>query len=1130
MDRKQLTSDLQALVNQGIISQEQAINMMKESGVNNNNNNNTNNNNAGRKNLNTSNYSSSKSSVSSSLLDDKIASLLNNNTTSSRGEQMPRTNKNTSPILITNTTTTTTTTTSSTSGINNTTTKKSNSQNNTNLNTLVVPNSKRKAPITLIAPSNDTSVTNNISSSQNSQVKRPTSATTFSDSLSIQTNTRSITMAQEEEFQAIDNVVGNKKLRSVTTTNIKHKQNVVQNTQTQRPRSTGHEDSEKKHLYPTHSQSKSEIPYDKSNAVGYDEIFSSLQYQQKQQKSTDDRKSPGTIDRNAGSSGRNSKSPNIMQNGSSSKPRTKSTTPSRNSALSKLLLKKEKDINTVKAVFLVNGVDKSWMSRRLQRAFDQWIMYANMLRNREMADRITISRKQEEELHGASLRKITQEFVRVSEKISNFDRTEKKLREQNRSLNTKVLTLEEQMTKMKEANQTLKDKLGNTEKNLEQVIASRRQKGYNGNNNNNREKDDVLVNSVIDVMEDSLRVLDVDKNKNSRGNNTSGNDMMQTADVKNRNNKRPRLRSPTNFNVQQQQQYSNRPSSNSRKEEEEGQEEKGEIIEKSNNNNEQVGITMEELENIQLKMQNHCRKNNIVIDLVFTDNEKQFGKDIVAFVETLETIGLSLNILEGFELVGLLKILDSNNNETINVHQFVQFLSMVPDEGNNDVMRRSDNNNATHNSSTRPDNRTPRHKQHYILDRNIYNTRKSSVINDYFHNNRRSFINLYKNFANTNSSNPWIDYERWMNFSKNCGLVTGHLSRRQIEALFKQSSSTTARGRINFQMFLQLLVNCASTMSGPYQYVEERMAFLFKRFGECGHSIPNGNMILTRVLQTKAVETSPWNTPMMSGNAGKSNKIESMEDNLGSPAMEYDSIPPQRQQQEGKQQQYRFDASSSNAGGFNFNVATPSSTAYSVSGSSNRSYGTPVFGQTPIEELGVRDISTLKAKLNTVAKLSSASTFRKFLMVQPSPSLSYTRFTRLIRESLRKSGYAFSGNEAAYLLRAVDPQGDGIIFGNNLKKFLGIAMSPRQPQWGSPSAQLTNINKSFSNRDTYVERQRRSQQPQRHPQQQQEQQQSRRPRRLDHNNSRQVMSNAKKLNDLRNMLEQSLGDTNTRNR
>ena len=426
--------------------------------------------------------------------------------------------------------------------------------------------------------------------------------TTFSDSLSIQTNTRSITMAQEEEFQAIDNVVGNKKLRSATTTNIKHKQNVVQNTQTQRPRSTGHEDSEKKHLYPTHNQSN--LKYHMINLMQLD----MMKY---------------LVHCNIN---KNSKIVQMIVNlqGQLIAMLVAAVViPSRQTSCKMAVVQnlvlnrqphlrilhclnyylKEKDINTVKAVFLVNGVDKSWMSRRLQRAFDQWIMYANMLRNREMADRITISRKQEEELHGASLRKkITQEFVRVSEKISNFDRTEKKLREQNRSLNTKVLTLEEQMTKMKEANQTLKDKLGNTEKNLEQVIASRRQKGYNGNNNNNREKDDVLVNSVIDVMEDSLRVLDVDKNKNSRGNNTSGNDMMQTADVKNRNNKRPRLRSPINFNVQQQQQYSNRPSSNSRKEEEEeGQEEKGEIIEKSNSNNEQVGITMEELEKYTIK-------------------------------------------------------------------------------------------------------------------------------------------------------------------------------------------------------------------------------------------------------------------------------------------------------------------------------------------------------------------------------------------------------------------------------------------------------------------------------------------------------------------------------------------------
>ena len=129
-----------------------------------------------------------------------------------------------------------------------------------------------------------------------------------------------------------------------------------------------------------------------------------------------------------------------------------------------LRLKNEKNIKFVRAVLLCVSVEKSWMSRKIQRSFDQWIMYANQMRSRELADRITISRKQEEELHGASLRKITQEFVRVSKKISNFDRTEKKLREENRTLNTKVSTLEEQMNKMEEDNKSLRDKLGTTSK------------------------------------------------------------------------------------------------------------------------------------------------------------------------------------------------------------------------------------------------------------------------------------------------------------------------------------------------------------------------------------------------------------------------------------------------------------------------------------------------------------------------------------------------------------------------------------------------------------------------------------------------------------------------------------------
>ena len=81
-----------------------------------------------------------------------------------------------------------------------------------------------------------------------------------------------------------------------------------------------------------------------------------------------------------------------------------------------LRLKNEKKTLSLYALLLCVSVEKSWMSRKIQRSFDQWIMYANQMRSHELADRITISRKQEEELHGASLRKITQEFVRVGQK------------------------------------------------------------------------------------------------------------------------------------------------------------------------------------------------------------------------------------------------------------------------------------------------------------------------------------------------------------------------------------------------------------------------------------------------------------------------------------------------------------------------------------------------------------------------------------------------------------------------------------------------------------------------------------------------------------------------------------------
>ncbi len=1077
MEPVQLTNDLQKLVDQNIISKEQAKNMMKDNQNANNNTYSTDRNNANNANVNTAinesrtieSGSNNKNAIdatrhlsSSMTLDDKINSLLSSGS---------------GPTATADDTTAAATTTMAPK-------------------TSMAMDSKI-APITVIKRAGEFSSANTnmetrvvknktLNISSKTHLKRPSSATSLSDSLTIQTNTRSMDLTKEKELQMLIN--GGKKednrLRTESTEKLKYLQTQATKLQRQRPSSTGHEDSEKKHSYPNHRQTRSELPgFSSSNttndsSIAYDEIFSSLQ-KQKQKKNTDGNlpfnnfKSKTIDSRNSNSSsGRNSKSPNIMQHGSnkSSKPthERQSSSLSRNAAASKLLLKKERDIKTVKGVFLCTGVEKSWISRRLQRAFDQWIMYANHLRNRELSDRITVSRKQEEELHGASLRKITQEFVRVSEKISNYDRMEKQLRHQNRSLNTTVSTLREKMAKMEEDNKLLKDKLGNTEKDLEQVIASQRETVYTAVNSNGnirgRHNDDVLVNSVIDVMEDSLRVLDIEKNKSNRnkvGNNT---DTMQSFSVKNRNNKRPRIRSPINSNIsshEQSQQWNNNLSPNSRKEQEEGEEKK--VTEKSNSahgGSDEMGITMEELETIQIKMQNHCRKNNILISRVFTENEKQFGKDIGAFVETLDAIGLSLNLLEGFELVGMLKILDSKNDGIVNVNQFVQFLTMEPDGGSNNAAvghngdngsyRNNDYDNGIDSSSvaqnggerTNPggSSKTPRQKQQrLLLDRSIYNTRKSQIINDYFYRNRRAFFNLYKNFANTNSSTPWIDFDRWMDFSKSCGLVTGNLSRRQIEMLFKQSSEVTMRGRINFQMFLQLLVGCATTMTGPYQYVEERLAFLFKRFGECGHNIPNGNMLLTRVLQTKAAETSPWNTPMLSGHAGRNNPIESMEDKLGSPAMEYD-MPFQQQQQ---QRPSPFNSPDQH-GALNVNVMKSTSfVAYDTAGSSSRSNNSPLFDKAPIEELGVRDISNLKAKLNAVAKVSSSSTFRKFLMVHPSPSLSYTRFTRLIRESLRKNGYSFSGNEAAYLLRAVDPQGDGIIFGKRLKQFLGIAVSPR---------------------------------------------------------------------------------------
>ena len=284
---------------------------------------------------------------------------------------------------------------------------------------------------------------------------------------------------------------------------------------------------------------------------------------------------------------------------------------------------------------------------------------------------------------------------------------------------------------------------------------------------------------------------------------------------------------------------------------------------------EDVGLTMEQLEHIQIKMQIYCRQQNINMKYVFTDEEEQAGKDIAAFIEALDTIGLGLGVLEGFEMVGLLKLLDTKNDGVINVAQFISFLMMESEN----VVEEDNFSYGTKKANLPATKTTQRKKLHdNLLDNNVYNTKKAQIVNNYFQQHRRAFYNLYKSFANTNSAQPWIDYSRWINFSRNCGLITGHLSRRQIESLFKDTSATAASGRINFQVFLELLVMCSETMTGPYPYVEERLAFLFNRFGERGHAVPGANVLLSRVLQTKAIVAVILEHPIHEGRNAKTTR------------------------------------------------------------------------------------------------------------------------------------------------------------------------------------------------------------------------------------------------------------------
>ena len=55
-------------------------------------------------------------------------------------------------------------------------------------------------------------------------------------------------------------------------------------------------------------------------------------------------------------------------------------------------------------------------------------------------------------------------------------------------------------------------------------------------------------------------------------------------------------------------------------------------------------------------MQSYCIQQNINLEYVFTDEEEQTGKDIAAFIETLNN-WIRVGCFRGFEMVGLLKLL-----------------------------------------------------------------------------------------------------------------------------------------------------------------------------------------------------------------------------------------------------------------------------------------------------------------------------------------------------------------------------------------------------------------------------------------------------------------------------------------
>jgi hypothetical protein len=705
----------------------------------------------------------------------------------------------------------------------------------------------------------------------------------------------------------------------------------------------------------------------------------------------------------------------------------------------------KRHLSVLRGMLQCAAVEKVWRARKVQRAYDHWVMFTNDRIAREIADKIASSRKQEEELHGASLRKITQEFVRVSEKMTGFDRKEKMLQARTKSLESKVEELEKERRRLKSENETLQETvesklLASIEGNAQVRQESPMQTGPSTNAARGpvrsavRQSDDEIMNSIAVAMEDSLRALAPPSGAPIRRDRGTNEIVAARADQvpRRKDEAQPVIR------------YDDFPLDSSAGSTGQRPEIPLTPSVQADNSNDGPGLTMDELHSIHERMLAGISHHNIDIEGLFTARELKRGQPIAEFVQLLLDCGLGLNILKGRELADFLSMLDARGNGIIDVQMFLQFLDInthLQDGAGQKLVEYSVDHGRRVEES--------RHK-----------SKKEKMIGDFLHSRRRPFNNVYKNFANTNSSRPWMDFERWMRFTRNSGFITGYLSRRDVENVFLKLSQTMSRPRISFKYWIVAMKRCADVMTGPYPAAEDRLAWLFKRMTECGQRIPGTPMFLERMIGTRDVHYAPQvrsEIPRQSFRPPANADLEA----ASFPPSSIDNPLTPRGNPLAVNPDHIYHMHTLNL----HHQRSPSSRSvksdHSLLRSSTRVIQASPMDKLPtrnisknkheasLEDLSSREVASLRAALIAVVKDPTASLLRNFLTLSPSPALSYTRFTRLIRESLKRYGHSFSGAEAAYLLRTVDPHGDGIIHGTNLKAFLGLQVLNSQ-QWGSP--------------------------------------------------------------------------------